>query len=154
MEYGEKVGTFKKIIEIHQTESERSQDYWQNSVKVCYFYIICFVRVVLLKVNNIMVNIRWWNSVDAFKNMAFVKMKIVCYASRYLMVLQSYIYQIVDIFYRTVFSLAFHYSKVWVYSAILGANLQKKVHFWVKNVPKSTIFRSVGKTCQLYDIVG
>ncbi|XP_065060252.1 myosin-2 heavy chain-like [Rhopilema esculentum] len=33
MEYNEKVGTFKRIIEIHQAELKKSQDFWQNSVK-------------------------------------------------------------------------------------------------------------------------
>ena len=35
MEYNDKVGTFRRIIEIHQAEQERSQDYWQNCIKVC-----------------------------------------------------------------------------------------------------------------------
>ena len=34
MEYNEKVGTFKRIIEIHQAELKKSQDFWLNSVKV------------------------------------------------------------------------------------------------------------------------
>lgn len=33
MEYSDKVGTFRKIIEIHQTEQDRNTDYWKNCIK-------------------------------------------------------------------------------------------------------------------------
>ena len=43
MEYSDKVGTFRKIIEIHQTEQDRNTDYWKNCITVCRAtsYLIC-----------------------------------------------------------------------------------------------------------------
>eukprot|EP00794_Sanderia_malayensis_P009619 gene9619-10602_t len=32
LEYGDKVTTFRKIVEIHQAELERSQDYWHDAI--------------------------------------------------------------------------------------------------------------------------